>query len=479
MTTDSQGTKPSRALPYKDMLFYGCGAFANNLQAAASGGMMIVLNLAFSISPTVVGILSAIPRLVDAISDPVMGYVSDHTNSRWGRRRPFIFSGILVAGVIFALMWQIGDGQSETFYFVYFLAFLIVFFLAYTIFATPWVALGYELTPDYHERTKLMGVQNFMGQVPFLVLAPWFLWFMELDVFGGMANGASVLGITVAVLCIAGGLIPALFLRERFAQATTAESTGRIDLKEAIVSEVARFLAGFAETLKNRDFVMLAIATFLVFNGFQLIGAFQSYVIIYYVFAGDRDAGGLLLGQFGMISSVVTFVVIAITTFLSTRIGKRQTFYVMIGISTIGYLLKWFCYSTEYPYLILVTAFLIPFGLGALFTLMGSMIADVCDKDELVTGERREGMYGAIFWWVVKLGMSVALLLGGILLDVTGFDVDLEVQAEETLYLLRLFDAIVPAAASLLSIFLVASYSITEKRAVEIRAELELRRGVV
>ena len=466
-------------LPFKDKLFYGFGAFANNLQAAPSGGMMMVLNLGLGMSPPLVGTLSAIPRLFDALSDPVMGYISDNTKSRWGRRRPYIFCGIFIAGLLFALMWQIPEARSDQYYFNYFLIFLVLFFLSYTVYATPWVALGYELTPDYHERTKLMGVQNFMGQIPFLVMAPWFLWFMELDPFGSMAKGTSVLAIVVAVLCILTGVVPVIFLRERFVD-RVAEGPSAIDSWiDSIFTEIRKFLQGFLETIKNRDFLKLAGATFLVFNGFQLIGAFMSYVVIYYVFAGDRDAGGILLGQFGTVSAIATFAVIAITTFLSTRIGKRNTFFVTIGISTFGYLLKWVCYSPDNPYLILVTAFFVPFGLGALFTLMGSMIADVCDEDELATGERCEGMYGSIYWWVVKLGMSLALLVGGILLEVTGFDVDLPSQSQHTLFLLRVFDVIVPAISSLLVIWLVASYSITEARAQQIRKELESRRGVI
>lgn len=467
-------------LRFRDMVSYGFGAFANNLQAAASGGMLIVLNLAFSVSPALVGVVGSLPRLVDAISDPIMGYVSDHTNSRWGRRRPYIFSGILIAGVIFALMWQVPEGQSEQFYLYFFLLFFIVFFLSYTVYATPWVALGYELTPDYNERSMLMGVQNFFGQIPFLVLAPWFLYFMELDQFGGMANGASILAVIVAVLCIATGLVPAIFLRERFAGvAAGGEGQKSTSVLEAIGGQIQEFVAGFIETVRNVDFLRLAGATFLVFNGFQLIAAFQSYVIIYYVYAGDRDAGGFLLGLFGTVSAVATFAVIAVTTYLSTVIGKKSTFYVMIGLSTFGYLLKWFCYSTEYPYLILVTAIFIPCGLGALFTLMGSMIADVCDEDELVTGERREGMYGSIFWWVVKLGMSLAVLLGGIFLELTGFDVDLPAQSESTLFYLRVTDVVIPAISSLLAILLVYSYSITEAKALENREALEERRGAI
>jgi len=100
--------------------------------------------------------------------------------------------------------------------------------------------------------------------------------------------------------------------------------------------------------------------------------------------------------------------------------------------------------------------------------------------DELETGERREGMYGSIFWWVVKLGMAAALAGGGYLLNVTGFDVTLEGnQAENTIFLMRLFDAVIPAIASLIAIWVIASFSITEEKAHEVRLTLEARRGAV
>ena len=144
----------------------------------------------------------------------------------------------------------------------------------------------------------------------------------------------------------------------------------------------------------------------------------------------------------------------------------------------VGYVLKWFCYNPEIPWLLLIPAPLMAFGLGALFTLMPSMVADVVDADELNTYERREGMYGSIFWWVVKLGMAAALAAGGFLLNATGFDVALGGdQTERTIYLMRLCDAFVPAAASAIAIWVIYTFSITEEKAHEVRAELERRRG--
>ena len=471
---------PEDRIHFLKMGAYGAGGLANNLLAAGSGGMMIALNLGYGMNPALVGLLGALPRLTDAVTDPVMGHISDHTRTRWGRRRPYVFVGAIAAPLVLALLWQMPADRGESFYFNYFLIGSFVFYLAYTVFATPWVALGYELTPDYNERTRLMGVQNFIAQGAWLI-APWFLWFMERPVFGDMRDGAAALAVVLALACVGLGTLPAIFLRERHATTDPRETRSAATAVDAVVAGVEAiigFILGFGRTLRSLDFLKLCGATFLVFNGFQLVAAFQSYVIIFYVFAGDQDAAGYWIGAVGTVSAVATFGVIALTTFLGTWIGKRQAFFVCIVISTLGYGLKWFCYDPANPWLLLLPAPLMAFGLGSLFTLMGSMVADVCDQDELKTGERREGMYGAIFWWVVKLGMAAALAAGGFLLNATGFDVDLGgEQTERTLFLMRVFDVTVPFFASIVALWLVASYGITEPKARAIRAALEERRG--
>jgi GPH family glycoside/pentoside/hexuronide:cation symporter len=232
--------------------------------------------------------------------------------------------------------------------------------------------------------------------------------------------------------------------------------------------------------LKSRPFLKLCAATFLVFNGFMLISAFASYVIIYYVCRGDQETGAYWVGQAGMWGGISTFAVVAFMTWLATRIGKRHAFMIGIGVSMLGYGLKWVCYNPEMPWLAVVPAPLMAFGLGTLFTLVPSMVADVVDTDELQTHERREGMYGSIFWWTVKLGLSAALAGSGYLLNATGFDVNLDgAQAARTIVLLRIFDAAIPIIASAIAIWAVYTFPITEQRAYEVRQELERRRGKV
>ena len=195
-------TAPEDRITLAHKVIYGFGAFVNNLLAAAIGGMAIILNLGLGMNPALVGLLGALPRLTDALTDPLMGYISDNTDSRWGRRRPYIFVGAILSGIIFAILWQLPLGKSENYYFWFFLIGSFVFYLAYTIFATPWVALGYELTPDYHERTRLMGVQNFMGSLAYMV-SPWFLAMMQASMFTDMVEGASYLAIGIGIFAIA------------------------------------------------------------------------------------------------------------------------------------------------------------------------------------------------------------------------------------------------------------------------------------
>lgn len=467
-------TAPEDRISFGAKLLYGAGAFVNNLLAAAIGGMVIVLNLGLGMNPALVGLLGALPRVTDALTDPVMGYVSDRTRSRWGRRRPYIFWGAIAAGLIFAVLWQLPEGKSETFYFWLFLVGSIVFYLAYTVFATPWVALGYELTPDYHERTRLMGVQNFIGQLAYVV-SPWFLWFMTYDRwFDTQVHGAKILAILVGVVAAGLGILPAIFLRERLQDVAAAEH----DEGRGLGENVRAFLRGMAVTIRSGPFLKLCAATFLVFNGFMLISSFQFYVIIYYVFGGDQAKGAEYAGYAGTVGAVSTFGVIWLVTWLGTRIGKRRAFFVSTGLSMVGYALKWFAYDPRHPILVLLPAPLLAFGLGGLFTLMGSMIADVVDLDELETHQRREGMFGSIFWWVVKLGMAAALAGGGFLLNATGFDVALGgAQAASTITWMRISDAFIPFVASGLAIWAIARYPLTEEKAHEVRRQLEARRG--
>lgn len=464
-------------IPVFQKAIYSIGSLVNSIQAAALGAMVIVLNLGLGVNPALVGLVGFIPRLVDAVMDPLIGYSSDNLRTRFGRRRPFIFFGAIVGGILYALMFQLYKGHTEMFYVIYFLGIQILFFIGFTCYSIPWIALGYEMTPDYHERTRLQGWGNFVAQFAW-VIAPWFFKIMDnKEWFPDIVHGARALAIVIGAFIVVGGILPAIFNKEYFG------NLARPDREKGALNTLKDFFKGVGVTFKCKPFVKLCAATFLIFNGFMLASAFSAYVIFFYVYGGEStmdmmyQKGGTLLGYFGSFSSICTFCVIFFVTWLSTKIGKRKTFLIAISLSILGYALKWIGYNPDQPYLLLIAAPFIAFGLGSLFTIVSSMVADVCDLDELETGTRREGMFGAIYWWMVKLGLAATSLIAGVLLNASGFDIarGLDQTASALLYM-RLFDIGIPIVTSFAAIFIIMTFDISEDRAYDIRGQVERRR---
>jgi len=373
------------------------------------------------------------------------------------------------------LMWQLYPDNSQTYNFFFFLCLSIVFYLGYTVFATPLIGLGYEMTPDYNERTRLMAVSQWMGQIAWMI-APWF-WVLiyNQSLYDSAPEGARNLSLWVGGLCMLLGIFPALFCKELVLPELQTES--KLSMKD-LAANTREFIKGIKQTISCKPFMRLCGATFFIFNGFQTIAQFAFFIIIFYLFNGDTVAAGHWPAWFGTISAVATaFLVIPIVTFISQKIGKKNAFILATSLSIIGYLLKWWTYNPDDPFMMFLPIPLLSFGIGGLFTLMMSMTADVCDLDELNNGARREGIFGAVYWWMVKLGTALALLSSGAILNLVGFDNNATVQTVETLNNLRIADIVIPVLTALMAIIVMWKYDITEEKAHNIRQQLIARRG--
>lgn len=468
-------TAPEDVVHFGQKIAFGSGHLANQLFPAALGVFMVVLVMSLNMNPILAGLLGAFPRLIDALTDPIMGFISDNTKSKWGRRKPYIVLGAVLSGLAFMVMWQLDPVNSELYNFFYFLIVSIFFYIGYTIFATPLIGLGYEMTPDYNERTRLMAVSQFMGQIAWMI-APWF-WVIIYDqsIYDSAPEGARSLSIWVGALCMILGIMPGLFNKEKVLPDKT--KMANLSFKDLSVN-TKEFITGIKLTLKNKPFVKLCGATFLVFNGFQTIAQFAFFIIVYYLFQGNTVAAGHWPAWFGTVSSIATaFLVIPIVTFISGKVGKKNAFIIATLLSMIGYALKWWGFNPANPWLMFMPIPFLSFGIGGLFTLMMSMTADVCDLDELNNNERREGMFGAVYWWMVKLGTAVAMLTSGIVLHYVGFNEAVQVQTAETLTNLRIADILIPIATGVLAIMIMWKYDINEAKSHEIREALIVRRA--
>jgi glycoside/pentoside/hexuronide:cation symporter, GPH family len=463
-------------VPLVQKMAFGAGHLVNNLLPGALGVFSFFLLTAFGMDPLLAGLLGGLPRIYDAITDPVMGYISDNTTWRWGRRRPYIFAGAILCGILFALLWQLDEKNSQTYNFFYFLLMSLVYLTANTIFSTPLIGLGYEMSSDYNERTRLMAFSQTIGQIAWMIV-PWF-WVIiaNPDLFATQAEGVRTLSLVVGGACILLGILPAIFCRE--IDQSHLDNRAELSLKN-ISNNFKELFRNIVKISKNKPFMRLCGATFLVFNGFQMVASFSYFIIVFYMFKGNYGMAGTWPAWFSTVSAFATaFLVIPIISAMANKLGKRTAFIISTGISIIGYTLKWWGFNPENPWMIFMPIPLMAFGIGGLFTLMMSMTADVCDLDELNNGmPRKEGTFGAIYWWMVKLGQGLALVLGGLVLKMVGFDQNSAIQAASTITNLRVADIVIPIATASLAIFLMWNYDLSEERAREIKKELVKRRG--
>ena len=439
---------------------------------------MFFLVTAFGMDPLFAGLLGGLPRFFDAITDPIMGFITDNTRSKWGRRCPYIVVGALLSGIIFAILWQMNADNSATYNFWYFLIFSLLFTIGNTIYATPFVGLGYEMTSDYNERTRLQAISQMMGQIAWM-LVPWF-WVLvaDPDLFDSQAEGVRYVSLIVGGLCIFLGILPGLFCKG--SDDVNMEGKATLNLKN-IFTNLLSLLKNLKQIIRNAPFIRLCGATFLVFNGFQLISGFAYFIIVFHMFNGDYGLTGSWPAWFATMSAVASaFLVIPTVTWLAETLGKRQAFIIATVISIFGYVLKWWGFAPENPWLIFMPIPFMCFGIGGLFTLMMSMTADVCDLDELNNGmPRKEATFGAIYWLMVKIGMAIAMILAGVVLKYVGFQAGAETQTVEAMTKLRMADIIIPASTAALAILVMWKYDLNETKIREIKEKLIARRGKI
>ena len=464
----------SGKVPMGQKIAFGIGMLANQIFPAVLGIFAVILVERLGFSGFLQGIAFFIPKFYDALFDLVMGYVSDNTKSKWGRRRQYVLAGAIILGISFALMWQMYPENGVTYNFTYFLGISFIFYTGLTIFSIPFVAMGYEMSDDFHERTSIMATSQLIGQLAW-VAAPWLYVVMyNTKLYPTTDFAVRDLAIYVAIGCAILAAIPAFFISSK---STINENYSPIDLK-GILGSFGEIKEGLKASAEIMPFRKICIATFLIFNAFQTTAGFSYFIIKYYLFKGNENGFGLWPTLFGCIGAIITtVVVIPIVARMSKTMGKKKAFLVSQSISILGYILLYFLFVPGKPYLFLFALPFFSFGIGGLFTIMMSMTSDVIDIDELNTGKRREGSLGAIYWWMVKFGTAVAALLSGIILSLVDFKSNADTQTDQTMFWLLIAFVGIPILGTSFAIWVMKDYDVDEAKAREVRDLLDKRKG--
>ena len=454
-------------IPWVQLIAYGLGGFVPIALFNSVGQLSgLIVNVGLGVSVILVGVAQMVPRFWDAITDPIMGHISDNTRSPWGRRRPYIFFGGLAVAGTFVAMWSVPRDWSQMGQFYYFLFMSLIFYTAVTMFEIPHGALGMEMTADYHERTKLFSVKSFVGNLGAMI-TPWFYALANLPLFMG-AGGNEVDGMR-RVSYLAAGLV----LIPAFACAFLCKERQFDHVRTQKRQSLA---ASLKVTLRNRTFLLLVAIVFATVMGFNFVNNFANYITIFYLFGGNKAAASHLMAYVGMAWAITGVVAVFPLTILSRRIGKTKTLLTAVGLMAGAQLLKIVCYNPEAPWLLFIPTVMLSAGMLFFFTLASAMVADVCDEDELNTGTRSEGSYYAVFWWFMKMGMAGAYFVAALLIEATGFDQSVSVQSPMTNLMMRAIEIGIPLVLCLVSYVLVFKYPLSEDRAYEVKRLLEARR---
>jgi GPH family glycoside/pentoside/hexuronide:cation symporter len=483
---------------------YSFGAMTDFLLYVPFGFLVVpIFTLEFKLSPILIGWAMALPRLVDGFLDPIWGNWSDACGSRWGRRRPFILASSLIGAFIIAGMWWASPHWSQRTLFVWVLVVNLTIFTLYGIFDTTHMALGYELSDDFDQRARVLAIRGFYGSLPGLVplymLAQWLAhpeintlsiaqWLGQhngkgwLDMpirvldwlaqwfgrhgnwFGNPINGIRWVGAGMALLALVAGLVVVFACRERF--------------KWAARSRQGNIWQSLKATLRVRAFVVVLLLQFAQTIGGMLWQQISFFILVFSLCAGMKDpktAVGFLSMPGSWVGFGWGFVMVLIAAPLCKLIGKRAGIILSYGIGALNaLLLPFFMRPGQYwLYLGFTLAFIPLQGIGG--TFLNAVMPDVCDIDELQSGERHEGLFIAVLNWMSKLQNSIITVISGYLLVWIGFNQKLAVQPPDVVARMRFWGFGMMILGSVLAFAVSWWMPITAKQMAEVRAKLDER----
>lgn len=529
--------KPEEDAPLREILLYAFGNIESALANGFYGLMNSLMIVALQMNPLIMGFILSIKTIWDGITDPIMAHVTDRTRTRWGRRRPFILVGglgrvFLLFGIFIFFpqdssiktneelaaektvqleqalpeVSDIGDDvavapdfESETVterpaaqpglprpprpslwatlksgvheflsnedpyhrtVAIYVLVACLLFTTLTTVQSVPYWALGIELCPSYDGRTRVVTYRSFVDKT-MAAVAPWVLPFCFLPLFFNVIHGLVWFSVIVIAIGAPSTILMVMYTKERLMTsiAKTTEGPG--------------LLLSMWQTGKNIHFLkILFLFQFIgITNG--VFAQFMLFLNIYWVFGGDALAGATMGGYVGTLGIIVSILALPLVNWSCRNLQKHRALrYALIWMS-VGSASKWFLFTPENPYWQLALPFFFSIGISAVFTILPTMMADVTDIDELRHGVRREGMFGAVMAFLMKLTGAIQPLLAGAMLVVSGFDVTLGAnQTPETIHNMRILFSVVPAGLLLLGLIALFRYPLTREYMEDVKAQL-------
>jgi GPH family glycoside/pentoside/hexuronide:cation symporter len=424
---------------------WGVGTLATTTMLNGASVVLLYFLVTYvKIEPVLAGALLFGSKMLDVVTDPPMGMISDRTRSRYGRRRPWMLGAAFFCGLSFAMLFNVPAGGMST-TLLYVGVALALYALSYTAFQVPYMAMPAEMTDDSHQRTKIMSWRVFfmtlgnlagMGAVPALV-----------EQLGGDRAAYQQMGIVIGAF-IAVVMLSCFFLT-RDARQTSPADSARIPL--------AQQLAWLGD---NQPLLILMGTKVAIY-----IGLASNIAVAMFFFSGVLKFGGKMLGLFLALQALTSIVCLPLAAWVSKRVGKKAAYIAsLVGFCCI--VLTWLVASPDEPMAVFVGRAILLGMFGAGAHLYGqSMLIDTFAWDYKLTGVRREGVLSAAFSFVEKACMAMGPLIVGVLFSAMGFDKELAPTAEQSpsaVTAMYLGFVWIPVGMQVMSVTLLAFYRLTD-----------------
>jgi GPH family glycoside/pentoside/hexuronide:cation symporter len=402
-------------------------------------------------SPLLAGTALLVAKAWDAVSDPLMGQISDATRSRWGRRRPYLLFGALPYAILFVLIWTAQVSSSATVNYLIITGLFILFFTASTIVTVPYNALLPELALLPHERTKLTAYRQ-----PFAVIG-WVagsaLVLPLVAALGGGRQGYILMAAIFGAVALIVFIITATSVRER------------IDFSRKGSVPIGR---SFILTFRNRPFWWFIAAYSLVSLGYTIL----SGILIYYAKYWLLNEGLFTV----MMGIVMGFLLLSIPlwVWVSGKIGKKEGFLIGIVVLIVSAGAIFFLPPTGGAFLFILMG-LAGIGTGAYFLFPYSILPEIIDYDELTSGTRREGAYFGIAFLIFKISIALAPFITGTILTTVGYVPDAP-QTQQTLLGIRLLVGVIPSILFALGLIFLWAFPLNRRYCEDIVTKLSATR---
>lgn len=444
----------SNRLSFQTKFTYGVGELGTAIPIGLSiFYLLFFLTEVVGLSPTLAGTVLLLGRVWDAINDPVIGWLSDRTQSRWGRRYPWLVLGAVPLGFFCFMQWIVPPLESETSLFIYYVLMAMGGYAAFSVIILPMVAIATELTPDYDERTSIMSVRsaaNIIGSVVGLILAQIIFVLVEdtrrqYMILGGVSGLFIVVAIAVCVVGTYGQYRPMLKQQPQ----TSSHSVG-FQLRRVFQNRSFRWVMG------------LYLCSWV---GVQVTAAMLPYFVTDWMNLGEQHFTQMAIAVQGSSVAMLPFWL-----WVTKRTSKQIVYVAGAPLALMGVCLLGLVQPHQVG-LMYAVGIIIGTGLSTFYLVPFAMLPDVIDEEELRTGERQEGMFISLMVFLQKVGVAIAIFLSGFMLDWAE-----QISADTRLLVIRLLASALPSLLILGGLYCVYRYPLTRKAHHRIRLQLERNR---